>query len=268
MSSIEMSPVLQVGSLGGLQLSTVGDQATTINMIIFGDSGVGKTVLAASASLVPEMSPVLLIDVEGGILSLRHRYPKLAVRRVTSFVEIQTMYDALFKGGHPFKTVIIDSITETQKFGMYHIMERTVAKEPDRDPDLPGIGEWGKSSEQTRKLIRAWRDLPGVNTIFTALATDSKSKMGVTTTLPDLPGKSAAQAPALVDEVLYMYVKEWNGEYQRFLLGQKTERIVAKDRSDNLPGIMQEPTMQKLFDHMTHRIKREENTTDPKKVSE
>lgn len=260
--------VLTPQSLGGLELSTVGKQANTINMIIYGDSSTGKTRLCGTASLVPEMSPILLLDIEGGCLSLKHLYPDVSVRRVTNFKQLQAIYDALFRGDHPFKTVVIDSLTETQKFGMYDIMERAVNKDSDRDPDLPGIGEWGKSSEQIRKFIRAFRDLPNINTIFTALRVDYKNKLGVTTTLPDLPGKLAGQVPALVDEVLYMYVKNIGGSYRRMVLCQKTEDIVAKDRSDNLPPVLQEADMQTLYNYLTHKIKKQDDTVDPAKVNE
>lgn len=270
-TSVTADPVqaLTPQSLGGLQVSTVEKSTTNVNMIIFGDSGVGKTRLCGSASEVPEMSPVLILDVEGGVSSLKHLYPNMAVIRITSFRDMQKAYDALFDGKHPFKTVVVDSLTETQKFGMYDIMERARIKDSERDPDLPGIGEWGKNTEQIRRFVRAFRDLPNVNTIFTALRMDDRNKLGVTTTLPSLSGKLAREVSALVDEVLYMYVKNVGGEYMRLLLSQKTEDIVAKDRSDNLPAVLQAPTMQTLYNYITHRINREDDTpADPGKVNE
>jgi hypothetical protein len=256
-------------SLGGLEIRSVEEQVNSVNMIIFGDSGVGKTRLCGSACLVPEMSPVLFLDVEGGVSSLKYLYPDVSVIRITSFQQLQAVYDALFEGKHPFRTVVVDSLTETQKFGMYDIMARAHAKDSDRDPDLPGIGEWGKNTEQVRRFVRAFRDIPNVNTIFTALRMDDKNKLGVTTTLPSLSGKLAREVSALVDEVLYMYVKNIGGSYERLILAQKTEEIVAKDRSDNLPAVVQAPTMQVLYDYITHRIDREDNTPpNPETVNE
>lgn len=257
--------VLLPDNLGGLKISTVADTASTMTMIIYGDSSVGKTRLCGSVMDVPDMMPAIILDVEGGMLSLKKLYPSLTVIRVDSFEKLQRAYDALFVGKHPFKTVIIDSLTETNKFGMYDIMARAVRKDSDRDPDLPGIGEWGKNSEQTRKLIRAFRDLP-MNTIFTALRQDSKNKFGHTTTQPDLPGKLAGQVPALVDEVLYMYVKQVEGSYRRLLLCQRTEEIVAKDRSDNLPAVLgstDELNMKLLYEYLTHQRTREDNAQQP-----
>ncbi len=256
-------------SLGGLEVNTVQDQATTFNAIIFGDSGVGKTRLCGSASLVPEMSPILVLDIEGGVTSLRHLYPDVAVIRIIRFEQLKQIYDALFDGNHGFKTVIIDSLTEVQKFGMYDVMARAIKKDGDRDPDLPGIGEWGKNTEQMRRFVRAFRDLPNVNTIFTALRMDDRNpRSGVTTTLPSLSGKLAKEVSALVDEVLYYYIKNVSGKYLRLLLTTKTEEIVAKDRSDNLPAIVQEPDMQTLYDYITHRISRDSEELTPQETNE
>lgn len=261
--------VLTPQSLGGLEVSTVKDTATKVNMIIFGDSGVGKTRLAGTASLVPEMSPVLFLDIEGGVTSLRHLYPDIHVIRVTTFDQIQKAYNTLFEGKSPYKTVIIDSLTEAQKYSMYGVMKAAKLKDEERDPDLPGIGEWGKNTEQIRRLVRAYRDLPNINTIFTCTRTDDRDpRTGVTTILPNLSNKLAKEVAALVDEVLYYYVKAVGDEYKRLLLTTKTEKVVAKDRSDNLPPLMEDPTMQQIYNYMTHRISRDNKPVTPTETSE
>jgi len=128
------------------------------------------------------------------------------------------------------------------------VMRNTLAKDPDRDPDLPGIGEWGKSIEQMRRFVRAFRDLP-MNTIFICLPTVEKDKKGRTNTKPSLPGKLSSDVCAFLDVVLYMYKKETDdGSVKRFLLSQSTDEFVAKDRTDRLPPVIEEPTMQNLFD--------------------
>jgi hypothetical protein len=263
--------VLTPANLGKLEVSTVAETSTFINVILYGDSGVGKTRLAGTASLVPEMSPVLFLDIEGGVKSLAHLYRDVHVIRIKTFDELQMAYNELFDGGHPYKTVVVDSLTEVQKFGMYHIMKNAVAADGNRDPDLPGIGEWGKNTNQVEKFVRAFRDLP-LNTIFTALKMEDRNpRTGVTTTLPSLSGKLARNVSALVDVVGFFYVKKMPGEdeYFRLLLTQKTEEIVAKDRSDNLPAVVVDPTMQKLYDYITHKIPRDsDSTVKPEEVNE
>ena len=47
------------------------EQNNHFNMLIHGVSGVGKTSLAATASQVDDMSPVLYVDFESGTLPVR-----------------------------------------------------------------------------------------------------------------------------------------------------------------------------------------------------
>jgi len=217
-------------------------------MIIYGDPGSGKTVLAGSSDQVPDMRPVIFIDIEGGTFSIRERFPEVEVVRVETWNDMQKIYDALLMEDHEYNTVVLDSLTEIQKFSMYNIMEFTVKKDPDRDPDVPSMREWGKNIEQIRKLVRAFRDLP-MHTVFTALAkTDKDNKTGSVKTMPSLSGKLAAEVSAFVDIVGYQYTKVMEDELRRFLLTTATDRYVAKDRSDHLSPTLENPTMKDIFE--------------------
>lgn len=240
--------VLSAKNLGGLPVGPVDEQRSTINMMIYGDPGVGKTVLAGSASDVEEMGPVLFVDIEGGTLSLRHTYPNVEVVRVASFNDMGKLYAELRKGTHGYNTIVLDSLTEIQKFGMYEIMKRAIAEDDSRDPDLPGIGEWGKNTEQMRAMIRAFRDLP-INVIFTALVREDQ-KRGQTYVKPGLSAKLSSEAAGFLDVVSYMYLKEVDGEMKRLLATVATETMIGKDRTGKLPEVIEFPTMQKIWDHM------------------
>jgi hypothetical protein len=246
-----MTEVLTKDTLGGLPIQSVGEVPPYINMLVYGDPGVGKTVLAGSASEVPELSPVLYIDVEGGTLSLRERFPDVHVVRIKSFNDFGKLFDELRKGEHGYKTIVLDSITEIQKFGMYEIMRRTLQDDPDRDPDLPGIGEWGKNTEQMRRTIRAFRDLP-MNTIFIALGATDQDKKGNRLTKPALSAKLSAEIAGFLDVVCYMYKKtdKDTEEVKRLLLTAGTDEYIAKDRTDKLPPILEAPTMQSIHQIM------------------
>jgi AAA domain len=251
---------LQPGrTIGGVPIAKVSQKTKAMNALFYGESGVGKTTLVGSADAVPEMRKVLMVDLEGGTESLRFTYPDIDVVHAPTWQAMQSVYNDLHRGGHGYNTVIVDSTTETQKFGMYNIMTDLVARKADEskyvDPDIPSVREWGKNIEQMRRFIRGMRDLP-IHTLFTALAQSVKDeKTGATTIMPMLSGKLAGEIAAFLDVVGYYYVKEVpvegeEDEIRRLLLCRKTARIVAKDRTGNLPMVTQEPTMQKLYTAM------------------
>lgn len=242
-------------TLAGLPVQKVQERSSYFNMLIYGESGTGKTTLAGSADMVPNMRPVLFIDIEGGTESLRHSYPEVDTVRVQNWKEMQDVYNFLYEGDHEYQTVVLDSLTEIQKFNMYQIMSDLMQKRPDLDPDVPGMREWGKNLEQIRRMVRGFRDLE-MHTIFTALSKSEKNqKTGATSTMPSLSGKLASEVAAFLDVVVYYYVKQIgdgsDAEFKRLLLAQKTDDVIAKDRSGKLPMIIEGPTMSEIFRLMT-----------------
>jgi hypothetical protein len=246
---------LKPGSVGGLKVVKAQKRSPFINMLVYGDYGIGKTVLSGSASVVEAMNPVLILDYEGGTESLRRTYPDVDVLRVQNWTEMQNVYDELHRtGGNGYKTIVLDSLTEIQKFSMYEIMEKRVIRAEEKgdeaDPDIPGLREWGKSIEQIRRFVRAFRDLP-VHTIFTALSKDDKDpRTQKRKTFPSLPGKLAQEIPAFLDVVVYYYIKRVKETEQRLLLCSATEGNTAKDRTARLPLVLEEPTMAKVFGYI------------------
>lgn len=241
-------------TIGNLQIASPGETGW-VNLLVYGEPGVGKTRLAGSSVLVPEMCPVLLMDFEGGTLSLAGDMRDVDVIRPTTPQEIDNLYGNLYDNC-PYKTVVVDSLSELQKILMQGVMREVVKKDSDRDPDVPGIREWGKNGAQVRAFVRAFRDLP-CNTIFTALAEESKDeRSGINKVRPALPGKLKAEVAGYVDIVLYMYSRDTQipgskeREIKSLVLTQGTERQVAKDRSGSLPLVIESPTMANISKYM------------------
>jgi hypothetical protein len=223
--------------------------------MFYGEPGIGKTVLAGSADSVPALRPVLFVDMEGGTESLRHTYPDVEVVRVKTWREMQQLYNALADTDHGYQTVIIDSLSEAQKFNMNYIMVDVAENNANMIEEVPSMREWGINLEQMRKFVRGFRDLE-VNTIFTCLAAVNKDvRTGKLLYSPALSGKLAGEIAGFLDEVFFMYMKEVDGEdgpiQQRLLLTGKTETTVAKDRSGKLPQVIADPTMDQVYKLMT-----------------
>jgi len=247
-------------SIGGLKITKVADLAPHLNMLIYGDPGVGKTRLAASADQVPAMRDVLILDVDGGALSAKEVYPNVQRIRVTTWTDLISVYTDLFSNpDHGFNTLVLDTATEAQKYSMSGIMEKVIAKDAERDPEVPSVREWGITSEQVRRLVRGFRDLPLSFIMTCHLADDKDDKTGIIKKAPDLPGKLKKQIAGFFDVVAYMYVKDIEKEddagnkikeEHRLLMTAATDRITAKDRTDRLPRIVVDPTMEQLYTKM------------------
>lgn len=253
-----------MSSLGGLEIKQVQEKSPFFNLMIYGESGTGKTVLAGSASVVPQMSPVIYMDMEGGTESLRSTFPDVDVVSVKTAKDMDRFYQALKNDKHPYKTVVLDSESEIQQFFMDDIMQIAVDGNDKMEIDVPSQREWGKNLHALRKHVRQFRDLP-MNTIFLALSKDERNdKTGKTKTMPGLSGKMSKEFASLIDVVCYYYLKEVKGEDvpRRLLLTTATETIIAKDRSGNLPLIMDGPTMQSIYALMTKSINKAQLEAD------
>ena len=188
------------------------------------------------------------------------KFPDIDVVKISHFDQLVTIRNAILNKTVPYKTIILDSITEMAKIGMDDIMLRAIKKAQEdgqyRDPDLPSIGEWGKSSNQVRKIVRAFK-LLDCHVIMTALSQVDAKKASRVVTKPDLSGKLAEALPGQVDEVFYMYVKDEkipDSEEvvsKRFILTAPHNNTFAKDRSTNLPMVVKEPTMRNIYDTIT-----------------
>ena len=247
-----------IGNLGGFAIQKPGNRSQKFNQLIYGESGVGKTRLSGSADDVPEMRKVLVMDVEGGTETLRHTYGDVDVVRVKTWKEVQRLYDTLYVDLHGYTTIVIDSLTELQKFSMSQIMVDIVLaaeqKGETRDADIPSIREWGKNIEQIRRFTRAFRDLE-CNCIFTALVREDKDPMkGIIKKRPYLSGKLASEVAAFMDIVSFMYMREIPDpeddnkmKPHRLLCSVATEDVTAKDRYNRLPQVMIDPVMKDIF---------------------
>lgn len=112
------------------------------------------------------------------------------------------------------------------------------------------LPDYGSNTNQMRKLVRAFRDLP-MNVIFTALAKEVKDDVtGELYTRPSLTDKLAEDTLGYMDIVGYYYTrqnKEDETKLDRILQVQPFKNRTAKDRSGRLGNGILNPTFTRIM---------------------
>ncbi len=252
-----------------------------LNILLYGDYGVGKSYLAATASLVPKMNKVLYINAEGGDASVEHfdldivdiqSYSQFA--RVHEFLKLHCKFrdeyrkgseearqklirlEAMFRGEEVddiveptlYNTVVADTLTEIQKYCMYQLLGIRVGEFAlDISPDIPEIGDWGRSAEMIRLLVRTFRDLP-MNVIFVCARDDAQDQHKRFHYAPMLPGKLSKEIRGFFDVVGYLVAAPTEGgDMLRRLWLEPGQTFHAKNRFVGFDGrYIDNPSMMDL----------------------
>lgn len=226
-------------------------------MLWYGDPGTGKTKLLGTAGADPRLSPIIIADIEGGVITLR-KMPGIDVVQIRTMAQFEKLINDLANDStNYYKSLGVDGITELQKLDMRTVMKeaKLKAKNPENiNEDVPSPREWGISGERIRRICRAARDLP-MHTFFTALeAQETDPQTDLTRYYPSIPGKLKNELSGFFDVVGRLEAKSVPGkpgEVMRTLQTAKTNKVAAKDRFDILPQLMENPTIPAMWDIIT-----------------
>lgn len=142
-----------------IQLESVSSIEPTMAALFYGRAGTGKTTVA---STFPK--PVLLLDVREKGWDSVSNVEELDVGRIEEWEEFEGMYWYLEKGNHPYKTVVIDQVTELQDLALKKAL-RDVGKDPN---DKISQSNFGQASGLMKQWLRNYRDLTerGIHVVF------------------------------------------------------------------------------------------------------
>lgn len=228
-----------------LNFTTTKNSRGFVKALAYGDSGVGKTRLCATAP-----NP-LIISAESGLLSLAGcDLPVIEIATAADCFEALAFAQGSAEA-HKFDTICLDSISDIAEVMLIEY------KKEFKDPRQA----YGKLADDIGTLIRSFRDLPKQHVYITAkqgVLVDEYT--GLVKYSPSMPGKTLTTAlPFFVDEVFSMQVKEGEDNASwRVLQTAVSTQFVAKDRSGALDFI-ERPDLDFIFNKIVnfHNIKTE-----------
>lgn len=209
------------------------------NLLIYADSGVGKTVFAGSDDDVLFIAPE-----DNGTISAK-RFGSTAQKwPIHGWTDISDAYKWLASlNTIPFNWVVLDSLTEMQDACMRQILNEGVEINPGRDPDVPQLQDWIPYQNRFMKMVKSFNDLQ-VNMLYTALQMDEENEDGDKIVLPMMQGKGTQYAKKVASTMTsfgHMRVQrrktgvdeEGKTEYAEFraIQWKGTKTVMAKDRT-------------------------------------
>lgn len=224
------------------------------NIMLFGDTGSGKTAQVASLP-----GRVLILASESTIqIVVRTQIEKLGmdwevekkrfkIWRIRKWGDLEDAYIWLRDNASAFDWVVIDSATSVQNRAMRAAMETAVARNPEkRDIDLPDRGEHQKMQNAMKRMIVDFNELD-CNTLWLAQAMRREDQDGNEIVVPFIMGKDyEVSAFACAQMTAFGYYakrpsKDVRGQTNRVLLWESfadpksSVEYWSKDRYDIFP---------------------------------
>lgn len=216
--------------LGAVEKATAVDKMNSA--IIFGPSGVGKTVFVASADQIAEYSPVLIVDIEGSAAGVGRLYPNVDVIKADTFEKLESVKHDLLNAEHPYKTIIFDTLNVAQDRALAHFTEL-----------YTGYAIWGEVKKWTVDFVRDFHHADQLVFFIAHAKQDKDDNTGRIETTVKIASGAVSEVPTVVDLVGYMqWEQDGDGQMRRTLLVDKHPSIVTKNRF-GLDGKLYDPTM-------------------------
>lgn len=196
--------------------------STFDSALFYGDSGRGKTNLAASAIHAGFKKP-LIVDIEGSAKGVGRLNPGVKVIRTPTFDHLEVMKHDLLHEQHGYDFLIFDTLNAGQKMA-----ERKFAAAPENRNNK--FGKWDDLLNWTEDWLYSFHYGP-IPVVFLAHAQDDKNELtGSVKTVPKVKGSARESVPTIPDIVGYLQFENIGGSLERVLYAGASDTLVTKNR--------------------------------------
>lgn len=234
------------------RLEDLTEKRASAKVMLYGESGVGKTVAAMqlAQTLAPPNKRIIYVDSGVGWVSLnnhtglKNRTSLFKVRGLSDFDSLAT---AIEKGLGSFGEVGAIVIDEYSTFADYDLLAVTKSRAAraggDKDADEPKQPDMGVSSNRMKRYTGPLIRLTDVHVIFVAHQRTDKDNLSVPIISPAFMPKFNAHLRGLLHLVGYITADEMplddegRQDYKREVQVWPTARVVAKTRIGGYSGV-------------------------------
>jgi hypothetical protein len=235
----------------GVTISKPSQVAHPELFILYGRAGGGKTYLGASASELPHVKKMLIIDTEGSASGTLTDFSdeKVDIVRVKTYKEFAETMNAVFDaddaGTLPYDVVQIDTFDVAQDMAIKHFHEKS-----------PGDtrAAWGLVKEWSDTVARGMKNLKALG-ILVVHEREEKALSGGILARLRLSGSARDTLPGIADVVAYV-TRELNEDGEEVTIAQfaSQDGLVTKNRF-RFPPAVEDPSIPALFKYIDDRKK-------------
>lgn len=215
--------------------STKDVSADGANIVIYGESGVGKT------TLISHLKNAIVLSADKGLLSIsKFDIPYIEISNIE---DVNDAYNLVRKS--EYDHIVLDSLTEMAEVALFKYQDDLVKAGKGKDKRQA----YGVLAEAFGVMIRKFRDIKGKNTIFMAKVKHIVDEEGLIIGYePMMPGRVLPHGlPYLTDEV-FAYVMD--RKKVRYFITSAERKYPAKDRSGNLDEKEWEPNLNDIINRV------------------
>jgi hypothetical protein len=230
-----------------ITVEDLADFNESINGLVYGDSGVGKTPFVGGA---PD---AVFLGTEKGSISAKRFGSKAKLIRATSWDKLEAALAYLEENPDGFRWAIVDSVTKMQQLLLRHLLEKNVADGgKNADIDIPQIQDHQKWQNMFKRFIDRLIDLD-INVVFVATAMHKEDAEGDDLVLPDLQGKDYQISQYVCAQMDFVYclktaTNKKTEEPEWWLITKSRPPFFAKDRYNAVPSIVRAPDFGEIIE--------------------